>query len=171
MSPCTQGQSLWRVLLSSKAGLVFIVTFFWASLSLASAQSQDVTPPILTALSFTPTTIDTSSGPADVAVSVSATDDLSGIRVVEVDFMSPSDTQGRGAGSDFSPSPPTNLSATLNATFPQFSEAGTWTVAQVVLIDAVGNRRTYSTAELAQLGFPTDLVVRGQAEDVTLHRI
>jgi hypothetical protein len=51
--------------------------------------------------------------------------------------------------------------------FPQFSEIGTWTVYQVVLYDAVGNFREYRTTELAQLGFPTQVVVVGQAEDVT----
>src|SRR5262245_28271621 len=88
-----QDQFLWRVLLSSKVGLVFIVIFFYASLSYSYAQVQDVTPPTLTALSFTPTTINTSAGDAIVAVSLSATDDLSGVREVTVAFLSPSRTQ------------------------------------------------------------------------------
>ena len=52
-------------------------------------------------------------------------------------------------------------------TFPQFSEIGTWTVIEVVVRDAVGKFRIYNTTELSQLGFPTELVVVGQAEDVT----
>ena len=41
---CAQDKSLWRALLSSKVGLVVVVTFFGVSFSLASAQTQDITP-------------------------------------------------------------------------------------------------------------------------------
>jgi hypothetical protein len=51
-------------------------------------------------------------------------------------------------------------------TFLPFGETGTWT-ASVVVSDYAGNQRFYSTTELAQLGFPTELVVLGQQEDVT----
>ena len=92
-----QDKSLWRALLSSKVGLVFVVTFFWTSLSLVLAQTEDVTPPTLTALSFTPTTINTTTGPAVVTVSVSATNDLSGVRPVIVNMVSPSGAHTYGA--------------------------------------------------------------------------
>src|SRR2546427_653947 len=108
---------------SSKVGLVFVVAFFCASLSLASAQSQDITPPTLTALSFTPTTIDTSAGSAVVTVSLSATDDLTGVSFVQVNFVSPSGGQSRAA---FASTPPaTSVNVTADAIFPQFSEVGT----------------------------------------------
>ena len=81
-----QEKPLWGVLLSSKVGLLFGVTFLCTSFSLASAQSQDVTPPTLTAFSFTLMSIDTSAGSAVVRVHVSATDDLSGVRSVWVVF-------------------------------------------------------------------------------------
>ena len=74
--------------------------------------------------------------------------------------------QHRSAASLFSP-PVTSLNATINATFPQFSETGIWRVQSVRLADALDNVRIYDTTELAQLGFPTELVVVGQAEDVT----
>ena len=70
------------------------------------------------------------------------------------------------ARSDFSP-PTLSVSATADATFPRFSEIGTWTVVAVQVTDGVGNVRNYTTTELAQLGFPTELVVMGQADDVT----
>jgi hypothetical protein len=69
---CAQDTSLWRALLSSKVGLVVVVTFFGVSLSHTLAESQDIMPPTLTAFSFTPTTIDTSACPANVTVSFSA---------------------------------------------------------------------------------------------------
>ena len=100
---CAQDTSLWHALLSSKVGLVVVVTFFGVSLSHTSAESQDFTPPTLTAFSFTPTTIDTRSGQAVVTVSVSATDDLSGVRSVSVLFLSPSDRQFHSAFRFLSP--------------------------------------------------------------------
>ena len=51
--------------------------------------------------------------------------------------------------------------------FPQFSEIGIWTVFRVEVKDAANNSRIYETTELAQLGFPTELEVEGQVEDVT----
>jgi hypothetical protein len=59
------------------------------------------------------------------------------------------------------------IPGTLNVTFPQFSEVGTWAVHNVRVVDAIDNIRFYFTPELAQLGFPTELVVVGQEEDTT----
>jgi hypothetical protein len=161
-----QDQSLWRALLSSKVALVFVVTFFCAFLSHSFAQVQDVTPPILTDFSFTPVTIDTSADDASVTMSFSATDNLSGVTRVQTSFLSPSGAQIRVALTGF-PLPATSVNGTADATFQQFSEAGTWTVYQVYVNDAAGNSRLYTTTELAQLGFPTELVVVGAEEDVT----
>jgi hypothetical protein len=159
-----QDKPLWRALLSSQVGLVVVVTFFCGFLLRASAQIQDVTRPTLTGFSFTPTTIDTSAGPATVTVSVSATDDLAGVGVVHTQFDSP---MGRTLGTQSS-FPPLALSVqgTSDMTFLPFGETGTWT-ASVVVSDYAGNQRFYSTMALAQLGFPTELVVLGQREDVT----
>ena len=137
---CAQDTSLWRALLSSKVGLVVVVTFFGVSLSHTSAESQDITPPTLTAFSFTPTIIDTRSRQAVVTVSVSATDNLSGVRSVFVCFSSPSGGQSSCASRFLSPA--TSVSTTADATFPQFSETGTWTVASLLIDDAVGNSQT-----------------------------
>src|SRR5207249_3914551 len=86
---------------SSKVGLVFVVTFFCASLSHSSAQSQDVTPPTMTAFSLTPTTIDTSAGQAEVAVSWSVTDDLAGVTNAQAFFVSPSGAHSFPFGVNF----------------------------------------------------------------------
>jgi hypothetical protein len=161
-----QNTPLWRVLLSSKVGLIFVVAFFCAFLSHSSAQNQDTTPPTLTDFSFTPTTIDTSSGDTVVTANFSATDDLSGVVDVGVNFVSPSGAQNHFVITNISP-PVTQASGTINVTFPQFDEIGTWTVNSVIVIDAVSNFHSYTTTELAQLGFPTNLVVVGQVEDVT----
>ena len=152
-------KSLWRVPLSSPVALVFVAAFFQAFLSYSSAQLQDVTPPTLTAFSFPPTTIDTASGPASVAVSVSATDNLAGVSFAAMAFRSHSGMQVSGASS-FSPA--TSVSGTIHVSFPQFSAVGTWPVVAVIILDAAGNRRDSSTTELTQLGFPTALVVEGK---------
>jgi hypothetical protein len=157
-----QDQSVWRAFLPSKVGFIFIVTFLCASLLHSSAQSQDSTPPILTAFSFTPTTLDTSAGPAVVTASVAATDDLAGVRAVTVSFASPSGQQIAQSTTLFPPA--TSVSGTVAVTFPQFSEVGTWTVSIVRVIDAVGNLSDYRITELSQLGFPTALVVMGQGD-------
>jgi hypothetical protein len=44
-------------------------------------------------------------------------------------------------------------------TIPQASEAGTYPVGQVLLIDNVANDQAYSTTDLEALGFPTQLEV------------
>src|SRR4029434_3033212 len=125
---------------------------------------QEVTPPTLTAFSFTPMAIDTSSEPASVAVSWSATDDLAGVQTLQVDFTSPSGNQSRAARQDVAPA--INASGIVNVTFPPFIlEPGIW-MARVFVTDVVGNQRSYTATELAQLGFPAALVV-GQEEDTT----
>jgi hypothetical protein len=154
-----QDQSPWRVL-PSKVGLVFIVTFFCVLLSHSSAQIQDTTPPILIAFSFTPTTINTSSGSTVVTANFSVTDDRAGVLQVGVSFVSPSGTYVYGNSQSFSP-PVTSGSGVVNVTFPQFSEIGTWTVLNVGVKDNVGNFKEYQTTELAQNNFPTDLEVVG----------
>jgi hypothetical protein len=83
-------------------------------------------------------------------------------------FSSPSGRQSHAASRFLSP-PATSVSTTAHATFPQFSETGTWTVSFVYVDDVLGNFRffDYDTTALAQLGFPTKLVVGGQEDDIT----
>src|SRR5262249_17456446 len=126
---------------------------------------EDVMPPVLTAFSFTPTTINTSSGLAVVTANFSVTDDLAGVLEVGVSFVSPSGAHIYGNSQIFSP-PPTRGSGVVNVTFPQVSEIGTWTVLNVGVKDNVGNFTDYQTSKSAQLGFPTKLVVVGREDDV-----
>jgi hypothetical protein len=141
-------------------------------LSVTSAQT-DSTPPSLTGLSLAPSVIDTSASAQNVTVTVSANDDISGVDFTPATpnlaayfhlyFFSPSG----GQFAEVSPYaiPPlvagTPLAGTwqLTAPWPQFSEEGTWTMAGIALQDKVGNFRGYSTAQLQQMGFPTNVVV------------
>ena len=118
---------------------------------------DDVTPPTLTALTFSPTAINTTSVPAVVTINFTVADDLSGADFLCAQFTSPSGTQGQSDCTGFAPS--TNHSGSLQLTFPQFIEPGIYKLSIYGMSDAVGNNNAYSTAALAAAGFPTDLDV------------
>ena len=129
----------------------------------ASGQTEDLTPPQLTAFDFTPKNIDTTAGPASVTVSFQVTDDLSGATTFDVQFGSPGGGQ-RGVPVLFAAS--TDFTGSGALSFPQFSEAGTWVVLQVFVRDNVGNTRYYTRADLTAQGWPTELTVLS-AQDTT----
>jgi hypothetical protein len=126
--------------------------------SLTVASVHDETAPVLTAFSFAPAAIDVSTSPAVVTVDFSATDDLSGVIGVAMDFRSPSGTLRSGSAST-----PAALSTSgsFPVDFPAFDEPGVWLVQVVAVRDAVGNEVRYSTSDLAALGFATTLIVGG----------
>ena len=125
---------------------------------------DDLTPPTLTALSFSPTAINTTAGSATVTINYSVTDDLSGANVLCGIFTSPSSTQNRTTCPTFPAA--TNQSGSFDVSFPAFGESGIWKLSICCVTDAVGNARQYSTADLAAAGFPTDLQVTS-VQDVT----
>lgn len=121
--------------------------------------SSDVTAPTLTALNLTPTDINTTDSEASVTMEFTVTDDLSGARLFCAIFNSPSGTRSVSPPCVvFSPS--TSHSGSTVATFPRFSEAGTWSLVQVRIDDAAGNATVLSNADLVAGGFPTTIVVR-----------
>ena len=131
---------------------------------LTVSQQPDVTPPTLIDFNFTPLAIDTMSGPATVLAMFDVTDDITGIAWIKVGFISPGSTSIlRGCTSIvFNPGgvgAEGGGSFDCEVSFPQFSEAGTWTVVNVEASDIAGNNRSYSTGELTSLGFPTVLNV------------
>jgi hypothetical protein len=131
---------------------------------LTVSQQPDVTPPTLVDFDFSPAAIDTMSGPATVLAMFDVDDDISGIAWIKVGFISPGATSIlRGCTSIvFSPGgvgEEGGGSFDCEVSFPQYSEAGIWTVTNVDASDIEGNIRSYSTAELTGLGFPTTLNV------------
>ena len=119
---------------------------------------DDTTPPELKALRFTPATIDTSTGSAEVTVSFSVTDDASGANYFEAIFVDASGGVRQSASAKFTPT----LTATnsVRFTFPQFSNSGTWILAQVFLSDAAGNTLVLDADGLSGRGLPTRLEVK-----------
>src|SRR5437016_14287379 len=65
--------------------------------------AQDVTPPNINALSFTPTSINTSAGPATVTVNFTLADTGTGVLYFESAFVDPSNTFAQRAFKLFSP--------------------------------------------------------------------
>ena len=122
--------------------------------TLSVTSTQDTTPPALQDFSFSPTAIDTTSGEQVVTVTAHATDDLSGVSVIYVSFLSPS-------GSQIQQGIISRISGNANDgiyqgffSFPQYGEAGNWSVNSIYIVDAVGNPQDYRQPDLAALGFP-----------------
>jgi hypothetical protein len=123
-----------------------------------SSSAQDLTPPALTALSFSPMTISPSLGLGTVTINFMATDDLSGVSLVYVAFCGPSGTSGSISGTTYF-TPATSVKGSLAITFPQSAEVGTWTICGAEVRDGTGNVHGYGSQDLTALGFPTALLV------------
>ncbi len=164
-----QDHSLWRVFLSSKVGLVFVVTFFCVSLSHSFAQVQDVTAPNLVSLVIDTPIIDTSAGPATVRFTVQITDNLSGFDGSDVAF-SLRKPSGGGIGAPFCRiigGTPLQSTQECSAVLPQFSEAGTWSISSLEVRDSAGNFQSLVEGDLRALGFQIDFVNSVGVQDVT----
>lgn len=150
------------------AGLGLTTTFDVVS------SPDDVQPPDLTDLSYVPIAINTSTGSQAVTVRFTVVDDLAGVAFTPtapnlsffeggVRFRSPSGNQVRAAAffSTFTLISGTPLNGVWETTigFPQFSEDGTWNIDFLAIKDGARNFRTYNTAALQALGFPTELEV------------
>jgi hypothetical protein len=130
--------------------------------NLTVSSTADTTPPALVSLSFTPASINTTVSQADVTVNFTATDNLAGVNSLEVAFVSPSGVSTQRAKVTLTPSTAATGSAT--ATFPRFSESGTWTLASLYLSDAAGNSLILDDSGLAALNFPTSLTVTSNTD-------
>src|SRR5579863_5882520 len=124
---------------------------------------QDTQPPVLTALSFTPTQVDTTSTSASVSVTAQLTDDLSGVTYGYLVFYSPSGQHSVGAYLNLTSGTNLNGTYTGTAVFPAYTEPGTWT-ALVTAYDNAGNELYDSTAQLQSLGFPATIGVTSQQD-------
>jgi hypothetical protein len=131
-----------------------------------SSSPADRTPPTLTGLSFSRSVIDTSASSQSVTVTLSASDDISGVDISEsnqqiyIQFTSHS---GNQSVYTFAPAAvagtPLAGAWQFTAAWPQYSEQGTWNASFVVLPDKVGNYRVYTGADLQALGLPSTIVV------------
>ena len=122
----------------------------------------DAAPPMLRNLSFTPAIIDTTSSGVSVTVTMHLTDPGAGVcpcGAVFFRFLHAGSGQVRDVMSF------TLLSGTLTdgtfqgqATFFAGSAGGLWQLVYIQLVDQIGNEVTWSQAQLAAAGFPTDVI-------------
>jgi hypothetical protein len=136
--------------------------------TLQVVSSVDNTAPKLDGLSFAPRAIDTRLGSAGITLNVMASDDLSGLRLFEATFVSPSGTATQRIRFDLTPAAVVNTSRTL--TFPRFSEAGNWTLSAVFLADSAGNTLALDAEGLAAMGISETLTVES-VQDTTPPRL
>ena len=134
---------------------------------LTNSGQGDEDPPSLAGFSFTPTTIDTTSGDATVTVTLTVTDSGSGVCISNCSHNGGA-TQVRfahGGSGQFKDAHTFSLmSGTLNDgvfesqfTVPQGSAGGMWNVSYILLVDDLGINRYVEKAEIASLGYLTEL--------------
>jgi hypothetical protein len=149
--------------------------------SVTVTSTIDITPPRLTKFSFTPDSVDTTTGVQTVAVVASASDALSGVKQIEVSFeknsglgivfgdgsnpAGASSASGRGGLGEFEDGGSVNVRLTRTgsrwtgtATFRECVPVGKWHVSAAVL-DNAGNEGYFSGEKLTKLGFPNTLHV------------
>src|SRR5216684_3781314 len=132
--------------------LVFSILILMALPGVGLAQ------PSITSLSFTPTAINTSAGPASVTVNFSLSDASSGILYFSAAFVDPSSFFFQ-SGSKLYNTPSSPVTDSVSITFPRFSPSGTWTLASVFIADAAGKTLNLGTSDLVALGIATTLQV------------
>ena len=139
--------------------------------TLEVTSAQDTAAPVLQHFSFAPGKLDTSNGDQTVTVTVAVTDNLSGMQYGCVSFRSPSGQQNRNtcvydpfnlvSGDEI------NGSWAADVNFPQFSEAGTWHVDSLYVVDDVGNQQFYDEDDLQGREITTLLEVASFPSDTT----
>ena len=151
--------------------LVFQV-FAVAGSTSGSMAAVDSTAPELVEFSFTPSTVDASTGNRTVTVTARIADDMAGVGAWlglenSVWFVSPSTGQTLVAKfSDSDRISGDRFDGVYRATItvPRHAEHGTWQVGNVLLVDQVGNLGALATVVLAEKGFPTSLTQTGTGD-------
>lgn len=123
----------------------------------------DSSPPVLTGLTLSPLSVNTSSGSAPISGVVQAADTGTGVKQAVVALFSPSGAQRVDCVTAVLPPGTLSASAPCNGLFPQYSESGAWEVRFVTLADHAGNSVTIQKAALQQMGAPVSITVTGAA--------
>ena len=128
--------------------------------------TEDSSKPKITALSFSPSNINTTSSSESVTATISISDDYAlpgaGYLNVEVRVRSPSNNQFKDftgyTGNEESGGNTFSRTFKSTTTFPQGSESGTWNIEYASVKDNVGNNKRYTSSELTSLGFSTTII-------------
>lgn len=149
--------------------LTLAAIFFLSVIGQVSANAIDTTPPQISDFSFSPLIIDTTNSSQTVTVTIRATDAETGVREVVVRFRSLTGNQFLSVFIDSRHRISGNSQDGVyraEATFLQYSKAGTWNVFEIYATDGINYKNFYSS-ELAELGFVTELQVISNNEDIT----
>ncbi|HEX9970142.1 MAG TPA: fibronectin type III domain-containing protein, partial [Acidimicrobiales bacterium] len=126
----------------------------------------DTTPPRITALSVTPSTVDVRGDAATVEFEMTLADDKAGVTGVGVLLSNPAASSGGASGPFLSRTSGTAQSGTWKgtATIPEHARQGTWTFT-IIIHDRVQQAAILRQAALSDAGFPSSFEVVSE-EDV-----
>jgi len=136
---------------------------------LPTAPRGDTQAPDLRSFAITPSIVAVADDPIDIRCRARITDDLAGVAGTgfrsspsQARFRSPSGQMGDVLFTDTNRLSGDALDGVYEAilTLPPHAERGPWEVEYVLVVDQVGNNRTYRGAELRDRGFKTQLDVR-----------
>lgn len=135
---------------------------FPSSLQVTS-NTEDLAPPTMTAFSLSPDPVDLSKGDRVLEATVTGTDVETGIRKASVYLRAPGQSSSSSSTHYCTTSSLDGAAKTATVKcsiyFGQSAVNGTWQVEQVLVYDAVGNIRWYTTPQLQAAGFRTTLTV------------
>lgn len=119
---------------------------------------HDTTPPALTGLTLSSNTLDATAGPAPLTVTVTATDDLSGVLQIVARFSNAPSGQNVASAATVQPPSTAPGPTTISLTWPQYSAGGTWAL-ELDLQDAAGNSNAFGPGTLAAMSLPSGVTL------------
>ena len=136
---------------------------------------EDTTPPTLVDFALSPPSVDTSAGSAEVKVTMHITDAVSGVDFGPnpnvqwiMGFSSPVGNFARICGSQtLTSGTPQDGVWELTCYWPQYSQAGDWTVWSLTLWDIAGNAVYLGPDDSAASNFPSTVEVVSNPSDIT----
>jgi hypothetical protein len=129
---------------------------------------EDISPPVLAAMSFSPDAVNVASSAQTVTVKAHITDNLSGFAEGGLSFESPDGKQHTTFGS-FKRIAGTDTDGIYEATVPfgRYVQSGAWRVTNISLRDEARNYAVYYPAQLEAEGLPTSVTVQDSLEDIS----
>lgn len=124
-----------------------------------TSPNADVTPPSISAFSFTPDSVDIAAGAANVTFSLTVSDVGSGVEATRVLLSAPSLQFAVTCDGALTSGTAASGTWTCSVQIPQFAETGEWVVTSVSTRDALGNSVELDASELQTAGFPTRVTV------------
>ena len=132
---------------------VLLFLLFTAAHSFLIAQ-QDTTPPEISDFSIFPMEIDVTEGDDTVEVTISVSDDLSGLDYMSIYFTSPSGLRIANVSFSDWTSGAISYTGTGILVIQQYWESGEWDLDRIYLSDKMDNSVEYYSNDMENMGFP-----------------